>query len=188
MPLFPPRCDNPTELRRERRRNVAAVRRKMPQTPNLQASVSAWVPIAMVQNRQKLPLCRRSTAADSAAETLTMLALEAYINTLGAPPLLRRDGVCEAPHCLRGERASGHDPMAMSDVRGCGGSGARWRRNHTVPGCLRRESEERETRTAESLRAASRRRSLSPAQGAAGRDFGGRRFRSTLWSLGRAIA
>ncbi len=33
-----------------------------------------------------------------------------------------------------------------------------------VPGCLRRESEERETWTAESLRAAFRSRSLSPAK------------------------
>src|SRR6266480_686711 len=56
--------------------------------------------------------------------------------------------------------------------------GLRWRSRVSgggttlVPGCLTSESEERETWTAGSLRAASSR------EGAAGRDFGGTRFRS----------
>src|SRR5262245_16965835 len=50
----------------------------------------------------------------------------------------------------------------------------------SVPGCLTGESEERETWTAESLRAAFPRGS-NPPRDAVGRDFGGRRFRSTLW-------
>src|ERR671923_1145280 len=59
----------------------------------------------------------------------------------------------------------------------------------TVPGCLTGESEERETWTAESLRAASLIEGACLRVGAAGRDFGGRRFRSTPLSLcGRAFA
>src|SRR5258708_36324300 len=51
------------------------------------------------------------------------------------------------------------------------------RRSCKAPGCLKSESEERETWTAESLRAASRGRGLSSTKGhTAGRDFGGRRF------------
>ena len=58
-----------------------------------------------------------------------------------------------------------------------------------VPGCLTGESEERETWTAESLRAASPIGDACVHRGAAGRDFGGRRFRSTPLSLrGRAWA
>src|SRR5262249_28194188 len=48
------------------------------------------------------------------------------------------------------------------------------------PGYLTSESEERETWTAESLRAASSRRGQPRGGDVAGRDFGGRRFRSTL--------
>jgi hypothetical protein len=44
----------------------------------------------------------------------------------------------------------------------------------SVPGCLTGESEERETWTAESLRAV-----FSHCREAAGRDFGGLTFRST---------
>ena len=70
--------------------------------------------------------------------------------------------VCEAPHCSHGDRALGHEAVAMfaSPRRMCGvrrlrtvGSDAP-RRNRKVPGCLTGESEERETWTAESLRAA----------------------------------
>src|SRR6476620_99147 len=50
------------------------------------------------------------------------------------------------------------------------------------PGCLTSESEERETWTAESLRTAPRVRKLrlSFEESGHGRDFGGRRFRSSL--------
>src|SRR6516225_2676602 len=48
-----------------------------------------------------------------------------------------------------------------------------------LSGCLTSESEERETWTAESLRAACRARETLRAR-RPGRDFGGRRFRSTL--------
>src|SRR5208282_264698 len=60
--------------------------------------------------------------------------------------------VCEVPHCLHGDRAFGHDLVAMfaSPRRVC-----RLRRSRKVPGCLTSESEERETWTAESLRTAS---------------------------------
>src|SRR6202034_2213378 len=64
------------------------------------------------------------------------------------------------------------------------------RRSCEAPGCLKSESEERETWTAESLRAASSNgedlgsKDLRPfpQESGHGRDFGGRRFRSTLLS------
>ena len=56
-----------------------------------------------------------------------------------------------------------------------------------VPGCLTGESEERETWTAESLRAASLIEGVCLRRGAAGRDFGGRRFRSTPISRKRCF-
>ena len=97
---------------------------------------------------------------------------------------LARWRVCEAPHCSHGDRACGHALVAMfvSLRRMCGvlclrhslGEG---RRGFKVPGCLTGESEERETWTAGSLRAAFARRNL--ARKWPGRDFGGRRFRST---------
>ena len=113
---------------------------------------------------------------------------------------LARWCVCEAPHCSHGDRASGHDLVAMfaSPRRMCGlprlrclpesGTG---RRSREVPGCLKSESEERETWTAESLRAA-----FANGEGLPfsrddcghGRDFGGRRFRSTLWTTCEAHA
>jgi len=74
---------------------------------------------------------------------------------------LARWRVCEAPHCSHGDRACGHALVAMfaSLRRMCGvlclrhslGEG---RRGFKVPGCLTGESEERETWTAGSLRAA----------------------------------
>jgi hypothetical protein len=54
-----------------------------------------------------------------------------------------------------------------------------------VPGCLTGESEERETWTAESLRAVSS--EGQPFAEMAGRDFGGRRFRSTPISRKRCF-
>src|SRR5262245_29504555 len=58
----------------------------------------------------------------------------------------------------------------------------------SVPGCLIGESEERETWTAESLRAASSIGDLSSIAVRPGRDFGGRRFGSTPWSAQTASA
>ena len=64
-------------------------------------------------------------------------------------------GASAKPLTVYGERASGHDLVAMTGARGFGGSGVCRRRSRRVPGCLTGESEERETWTAESLRAAS---------------------------------
>ncbi len=95
----------------------------------------------------------RSTGVILATRPLTMTRPQDYISPLDAPPRLVRLRVCEAPHCLRGE-SSGltHGPVGCM---GFGGSGACRRRDPKVPGCLKSESEERETWTAESLRAAS---------------------------------
>ena len=102
----------------------------------------------------------------------------------------RRDGASAKPLTVsHGDRASGHDLVAMSDVRAsaalpflalpAGGKTAEGRRGRKVPGCLTSESEERETWTAESLRTAS-----SNGEGLGifrrerghGRDFGGLTF------------
>jgi hypothetical protein len=103
------------------------------------------------------------------SERLTETAAEPYIGPLGCAAASARWRVREAPHCLHGDRASGHARghvrVTASNARGAC--------------CLTSESEERETWTAESLRAAFRAgeslRGMRP-----GRDFGGRRFRSTL--------
>jgi hypothetical protein len=94
------------------------------------------------------------TALILAARPLTMPGPEAYIDLTTRRPL-RRDGASAKPLTVYGERASGHDLVAMTDARGFGGSGVCRRRSRKVPGCLTGESEERETWTAESLRAAS---------------------------------
>ena len=83
-----------------------------------------------------------------------MPVLKAYIDRTTRRPL-RRDGASAKPLTAYGERASGHDLVAMTDARGFGGSGVCRRRSRKVPGCLTGESEERETWTAESLRTAS---------------------------------
>src|SRR5229473_2310153 len=63
-------------------------------------------------------------------------------------------------------------PIAIGSAGFDGAPGLRRAGPTPVPGCLTGESEERETWTAGSLRAASSR------EDAAGRDFGGTRFRS----------
>jgi hypothetical protein len=93
-----------------------------------------------------------------------------------------RDGASAKPLTVC---AVNHPAMSYGHV-GClgfGGSGACRRRGRKVPGCLKSESEERETWTAESLRAASSNGEgfgLVRRERGHGRDFGGRRFRSTL--------
>jgi hypothetical protein len=90
-----------------------------------------------------------------ASEPLTTPLAEDYIRPHDVPPASARWRVCEAPHCLRGD-SSGHD----LGHDGCAGIGSGFcrielrRRSREVPGCLKSESEERETWTAESLRAA----------------------------------
>jgi hypothetical protein len=108
---------------------------------------------------------------------LTVRVGRDYIAALGRTAALARWRVREAPHCLRGE-SSGQKlwPWRMYGRRrlrflpgGCRGLG--FRRNRKVSGCLTSESEERETWTAESLRAAS----------SNGRSFGFIRKRCGHW-------
>jgi hypothetical protein len=94
------------------------------------------------KNRQKLPLSFVSLCS----ERLTETAAEPYIGPLGCAAASARWRVREAPHCLHGDRASGH---ARGHVRVTAS-------NARGSGCLTSESEERETWTAESLRAAFR--------------------------------
>jgi hypothetical protein len=93
-----------------------------------------------------------SQACIFVSKPLTRSGAEDYIGRLGAPPPARWR-VCEPPHCLRGE-PSGHD-LWPCRMYGFDGSGTCRRRVRKDPGCLKSESEERETWTAESLRAAS---------------------------------
>ena len=99
-------------------------------------------PAANGENRQKLPL----SLVSCGSEWLTETVAEPYIGSLGCAAATARWRVREAPHCLHGDRASGHAHghvrVTASNARGlC---------------CLTSESEERETWTAESLRAACR--------------------------------
>ena len=168
-----PLSATPDGLRKDRFTNVAAVRRCVRIWCEFAGSLRsfAWALAlphcrgAVGKNRQKLPLSFVSLCS----ERLTETAAEPYIGPLGCAAASARWRVREAPHCLHGDRASGHARghvrVTASNARGAC--------------CLTSESEERETWTAESLRAAFRAgeslRGMRP-----GRDFGGRRFRSTL--------
>ncbi len=119
-------------------------------------------------------------------EVLTRFGAAAYIAPTrraaarrdGAPAKLLTDNGDQPPTCCVGGRGFGGSPA-------CPGRGIL-----VVPGCLTGESEERETWTAESLRAASSGGSIlriDPGAVAAGRDFGGTRFRSTPYSVKRRV-
>lgn len=141
---------------------------------------------ALPRSRCRLPRAAKIAAPHRsfcAAKPLTMPERAAYITLLGAPP--RNAMTCrEAPHCLHGEHpATSFGPGGCASFGGfhfLAGLGGEWRTgSFGVSGCLTSESEERETWTAESLRAAfaigKPHRAKRPR-----RDFGGRRFRSTL--------
>jgi len=106
---------------------------------------------------------------------LTIAALEAYIRPLGTPPLPRRVGVSAKP--LTDYSVNEHWAIILMAMFAspCRMGGA--------PGCLISESEERETWTAGSLRAASSNGEASAfsATGAAVEETSAvLRFRSTL--------
>ena len=134
---------------------MAAVRREVCQ--NLIAAGRCTAPRDYLAAPEPGKYCRfidGFTALILTVRPLTMPAPKAYIDLTTRRPL-RRDGASAKPLTVYGERASGHDLVAMSDARGFGGSGFCRRRSRKAPGCLTGESEERETWTAESLRAAS---------------------------------
>ncbi len=111
---------------------------------------------AAARNRQKLPLFRRFFVCQKVDKN----AGRRLYTSSWARRRLARWRVCEAPHCSHGDRAFGHLGMAMfaSPRRMCGFSVSPVSvggRSCKVPGCLKSESEERETWTAESLRTAS---------------------------------
>jgi hypothetical protein len=102
---------------------------------------------------RRFPRCSRSVpdGKKTATKALTRLQALAYIATThGAPPLGAMTRLCEAPHLCK---------VASPDAKSGreASTALRSRRGGTlaVPGCLTGESEERETWTAESLRAAS---------------------------------
>ena len=105
------------------------------------------------RTRQKLPLRRPSTGLILAREPLTMTAADDYIDPLGRAAAWR-DGASAKPLTVY---AVNHPAMSYGYV-GCAGFGgfpACRGRGRKASGCLKSESEERETWTAESLRAAS---------------------------------
>jgi hypothetical protein len=132
----------------------------------------------------RLPIPRRRHF--SAPGWLTKTGGAPYIGSLGRAAAWR-DGASAKPltvHTVTEHPAMLSWPCSRRCVE-CAGfcclrpllAGVTGRRGCEVPGCLTGESEERETWTAESLRAASVRGNL--ARKWPGRDFGGRRFRST---------
>src|SRR5690242_5235765 len=106
----------PDRLPKDRPRNVAAVRRGMRITGEISGGLSccaarrvgAAAPrkrqAANGKNRQKLPL----SFASLCSERLTETASKPYIGPLGCAAASARWRVREAPHCLHGDRASGH--------------------------------------------------------------------------------
>jgi hypothetical protein len=166
---------------KERRRNVAAVRRRLRISVEVgyrRASPNAGAVAfpAQTHTREKprrtlffTPVLRGGKVDKNSGQSLYTFS--------SARCRLARWRVHEAPHCSHGDRTSGHARghvrVPASKVRAsapslwtilCGhilghrlGHGRHWgRRSCKVPGCLKSESEERETWTAESLRAAFR--------------------------------
>ena len=107
-PLFA----TPDGLRKDRFTNVAAVRRCVRIRCEIAGSLrSLTLALALPhcrraigKNRQKLPLSFVSLCS----ERLTGTAAEPYIRHLGRAAASARWRVREAPHCLHGDRASGH--------------------------------------------------------------------------------
>jgi hypothetical protein len=103
-------------LPKDRPRNVAAVRRGVRISGEIGAPPSCcewWssprrrrrkCQTANGKNRQKLPLSFVSLCS----ERLTETASKPYIGPLGCAAASARWRVREAPHCLHGDRASGH--------------------------------------------------------------------------------
>jgi len=170
-----PYCDIPTRCCKERRRNVAAVRRKALDKakfgPPFTDEVAGRPPTKCMHSAHATD--EQNPANIAACSPIHPACFGRWmVDNIGGPRLyipswvrrrLARWRVCEAPHCSHGDRASGHDLVAMfaSPCRMCG----LWRlrrmpkdtcsrRCRKVPGCLTGESEGRETWTAESLRAA----------------------------------
>ncbi len=138
---------------------------------------------------------RRSTGPFSCVGRLTITVAEDYIRSLGRAAA-RRDGASAKPltvhtvteHSAMLLMAMFASPRRMYGLSSspAGAFGSRPGRSRKVPGCLTSESEERETWTAESLRTAfvnGKAFAFSVREYGHGRDFGGRRFRSTLWIL-----
>jgi hypothetical protein len=133
------------------------------------------------------PLMRRGNCFGAAAlahkipdcdvpEVLTAYDRAAYI---GGSRCAVRLGVTARLRSSSPIRASYADPASdFGRKQGTSTSPTFGEWGHPVPGCLTSESEERETWTAESLRAVSRGQGNLRAA-TAGRDFGGTRFRST---------
>ena len=126
-PLFA----TPDGLPKDRRRNVAAVRR----LPQIRGEFAHSLQQSMIlrlaswrcrnagrngENRQKLPL----SFVYLRSERLTETAAEPYIGPLGCAAASARWRVREAPHCLHGDRASGHARghvrVTASNTRGLG--------------------------------------------------------------------
>jgi hypothetical protein len=127
LPLTP-WSRHPMHYLKDRRRNVAAVRRAARISGEFAESLRpyAWqrgvaaLPNGTCKNRQKLPL----SFVYSCSERLTETAAEPYIGPLGCAAASARWRVREAPHCLHGDRASGHARghvrVTASNARGLG--------------------------------------------------------------------
>ena len=169
---------------------MAAVRRERPPRPI--AAIRGTAPSAMLaaaEPAKNAALSAVHRADFGGSEPLTMPAARSLYRPSWRAAAWR-DGASAKP--LTVYAVNYHPAISYGHV-GCAGF-RRLRlcrgRGRKAPGCLTSELEERETWTAESLRAASSNGEglsstawLFPQECGHGRDFGGRRFRSTLWSL-----
>ena len=154
-PTCPPMATFPTPMMQRTAeqcgRSTArdALARPIPRDPAAAAARCC----AAAERGKKLPLRRPSTGLILAREPLTMTAADDYIDPLGRAAAWR-DGASAKPLTVY---AVNHPAMSYGYV-GCAGFGgfpACRGRGRKASGCLKSESEERETWTAESLRAAS---------------------------------
>jgi hypothetical protein len=184
----------------QRRRNVAGVRRAAAKplvSPMIWRGVAGRPhPASDLKflrcTQHRYQVRRRVRKLTSGARLLVIFALPGVDNTCRRPlytaPTTRRRLGAKAR--LRSSSLIGWPSSRFrSDARSFDGSPAYRRRGLKYPSCLTGESEERETWTAESLRAASSIGEGLPSskEDAAGRDFGGTRFRSTMLVANREI-
>jgi hypothetical protein len=117
--LSPPRCDIPTGLCKERRRNVAAVRRAALKLAKPQRLTVQSLRAQTGKNCRLSAIHRRYFARQAVDNP----GARRLYKPSWARRRLARWRVCEAPHCSHGDRAYGHAScghvrVAASDVRG----------------------------------------------------------------------
>ena len=151
---------------------MAAVRRQQPVTCMSGRAPPCGETSGVARlNRARRPMMRRTEPAEKArtnflthdaAVVLTMREAADYIGGSGARFASAVRRACEAPHDTRFHtRTRRPISVGSKELRRLSGFGE-W--SHPAPGCLTSESEERETWTAESLRAVRLLRAQAPGR------------------------